>query len=153
MPRPGPPRVAQDGRMPERRDEPDLDAMAWQATAELLTEYHLMRPGDLARVLARTLRPLGVTGARVYLADLQVRHLVPLPSAEEDEAGQAGEALPIDATLAGRAYQTVTVQAGRAEGAHQVWIPLVDGTERLGVLSLTVADVSQATLARYRTLA
>ena len=34
-----------------------------------------------------------------------------------------------------------------------MWIPLVDGTERLGVLSLTVADVSEAMLARYRALA
>ena len=61
--------------------------------------------------------------------------------------------LPIDSTLAGRAYQTITVQSGRAGPAHQVWIPLVDGTERLGVLGLTVADVSEAMLDRYRTLA
>jgi hypothetical protein len=50
--------------------------------------------------------------------------------------------LPIDSTLAGRAYQTVTVQSVPLRGAdgtgesYQVWIPLVDGTARLGVLSL-----------------
>jgi serine phosphatase RsbU (regulator of sigma subunit) len=58
--------------------------------------------------------------------------------------------------MAGRAYRTVTVQpvrAGDSRDAYQVWIPLVDGTERLGVLGLTVSDVSEAMLARYRTLA
>jgi serine phosphatase RsbU (regulator of sigma subunit) len=34
-----------------------------------------------------------------------------------------------------------------------VWIPLVDGTARLGVLCLTVADASEAMLDRYRALA
>ena len=36
---------------------------------------------------------------------------------------------------------------------HQAWIPLVDGTERLGVLELTVTDMSDVMLARYETLA
>jgi hypothetical protein len=36
---------------------------------------------------------------------------------------------------------------------YQVWIPLVDGTARPGVLCLTVADVSEAMLDRYRALA
>ena len=53
--------------------------------------------------------------------------------------------LPIDSTLAGRAYQTVTIQSAPVRGVgtagenYQVWIPLVDGTARLGVLCLTVA--------------
>jgi hypothetical protein len=140
--------------MPER-GEPDLDAVAGRATAELLSKYHLMRPGDVARVLTQALRPLGVSGARVYLADLQVRHLVPLPSEDsrDNQDDRDGETLPIDATLAGRAYQTVTVQTSRAGDAHQVWIPLVDGTERLGMLRLTVTNVSEAALAWYRTFA
>ena len=36
---------------------------------------------------------------------------------------------------------------------YQVWIPLVDGTERLGVLRLTVADASEAMLESYRAIA
>ena len=90
-----------------------------------------------------------MSAAQVYLADLQQRHLAPLAAAD----GPTPEVLPVDSTLAGRAYQTITVQSGRADGARQLWIPLVDGTERLGVLGLTVADVSEAMLARYQTLA
>jgi serine phosphatase RsbU (regulator of sigma subunit) len=61
--------------------------------------------------------------------------------------------LLIDSTLAGRAYQTITIQSGRVDGAHQLWIPLVDGTERLGALARTVSDVSEPMVAKYRTLA
>jgi hypothetical protein len=130
----------------------DLDAVAGQVIAQLLHESHLMRPADVAGALMRFARPLGVSAARIYLADLQQRWLAPLATAGE---GQDARKLPIESTLAGRAYQTVTLQqvSSDAGGTCQVWIPLVDGTERLGVLGLTVADVSEPMLARYRTLA
>jgi serine phosphatase RsbU (regulator of sigma subunit) len=126
--------------------------------AGLLSRSHVMAPAEVADVLARLARPLGVSAARVYLADLQQRQLTLLPAGE----GQDEDALPIDSTLAGRAYQTVTIQlvpvrgAGAGDSAgetYRVWIPLVDGTERLGVLGLTAADVSEAMLASYRALA
>jgi serine phosphatase RsbU (regulator of sigma subunit) len=130
-------------------DEPSADEVAGRVTAELLGQSHLMQPPGVADALSRAARPLGVSAVQVYLADLQQRHLAPLAAA----GGRAPGRLPIDSTLAGRAYQTITVQSGRAGQDHQLWIPLVDGTERLGVLSLTVTDLSEAMLARYRTLA
>ena len=129
--------------------EPGVEAVAGRVTAGLLGLSHLMQPGEVGRAVARAARPLGVSGARVYLADLQQRLLVPLPDAD----GQDRPTLPIDSTLAGRAYQTATVQSVRSGPAYQLWIPLVDGTERVGALGLSVADVSEARLARYRTLA
>ena len=53
--------------------------------------------------------------------------------------------------MAGRAYRTVTVRhvpAGDSHDACLIWIPLVGGTERPGVLGSTVGDVSAAMLAR-----
>src|SRR5947207_2133896 len=144
------PRAAdQGGSMPEPSAAPDLDAVAGRVMAELLDRSHLMRPVDVAGALAQAARPLGVSAVQVYVADLQQRRLAPLAAA----GGRAPDVLPIDSTLAGRAYQTITVQSGRAGQAHQLWIPLVDGTERLGVLGLVVTDLSEAMLARYRTLA
>jgi serine phosphatase RsbU (regulator of sigma subunit) len=148
---PGHAETARDGE--PGRKESDLDAIAGRVTAELLSWSHLMRPADLAGSLARAARPLGVSAARIYLTDLQQRHLVPLPPAGDGP----GDPLPVDSTLAGRAYQTVTLQSvparGADEGNYQVWIPLVDGTERLGVLGLTVADAGEAMLDRFRALA
>lgn len=138
-----------------RREDGDLDAVAGRVMAELLERSHLMRPAEVSSALTQAALPLGVSAARIYLADLQQRQLAVLPAGE----GQGLDALPIDSTLAGRAYQTVTIQSAPVHGTngaggnYQVWVPLVDGTERLGVLGLTVADVSQAMLDRYRTLA
>lgn len=137
------------GVVQPRGAKPDLDAVTGRAVAWLLGQSHLIRPDDVAGTLAEAARPLGVSEARVYLADLQQRHLVP----PRTGGGQAPEPLPMDTTMAGRAYRTVTVQHVPAGDSHQVWIPLVDGTERLGVLGLTVGDVSEAMLASYRTLA
>jgi serine phosphatase RsbU (regulator of sigma subunit) len=129
------------------------DGVAGRVFADLLAQAHLMAPGALTGVLAERARPLGVRGVRIYLADLQQRHLHPLP----DNAADSPEALPIDSTLAGRAFQTITIHrastAAAGGGLVQLWVPLVDGTERLGVLELIVEDAGEAMLGRYRTLA
>jgi hypothetical protein len=137
------------------RKERDLDAVTGRVLAELLSQSHVMRPAALDEILTRIARPLSVSQARIYLPDLQYRYLSPLPDREHRDA----EVLSIDSTLAGRAYQTMTVQpvpvhgAGDGGEAYRVWIPLLDGADRLGVLSLTVADVSETMLDRYRALA
>jgi serine phosphatase RsbU (regulator of sigma subunit) len=129
------------------------DGVAGRVLADLLAQAHLMAPGALTGVLAERARPLGVHGVRIYLADLQQRHLHPLPG----NAADSPEALPIDSTLAGRAFQTITIHRASAAapggGLAQVWVPLIDGTERLGVLELIVEDAGEAMLGRYRTLA
>src|SRR5579863_10564100 len=137
-----------------RREEGDLDAVAGRVIAELVSRSHLMGPAEVSAALTQAAQPLGVSAARIYLADLQQRQLALLAG-----EGQSADALPIDSTLAGRAYQTVTIQSALVRGVgtegenYQVWIPLVDGTARLGVLCLTVADASEAMLDRYRALA
>jgi Stage II sporulation protein E (SpoIIE)/GAF domain len=137
-----------------RREEGDLDAVAGRVIAELVSRSHLMGPAEVSTALKQAALPLGVSAARIYLADLQQRQLALLAG-----EGQSADALPIDSTLAGRAYQTVTIQSALVRGVgtagenYQVWIPLVDGTARLGVLCLTVADASEAMLDRYRALA
>jgi hypothetical protein len=100
--------------------------------------------------VAAAARPLGVTGARIYLADLQQRNLRPVP-AESD----GPPVMAVDGTLAGLAYRTVTICYAAADGGAgwQAWLPLIGGTERLGVLELDCAEVSEPMLARYRTIA
>jgi hypothetical protein len=136
----------------------DLDAVTGRVTAALLSRSHVLAPAEVAEALARLARPLGVSAARVYLADLQQRQLALLSAGEAEGA----DTLPIDSTLGGRAFQTLTFQQAPVRGtesgdsagdSYQVWIPLVDGTERLGVLGLTVADASEARLDSYRALA
>ena len=127
----------------------------------LLSQSHLLRPDDVTMALAEAARPSGVSEPRVYLADMQQQHLMPLPE-DPAQAGQgqtAAEPLLIETSTAGLAYRTVTVQHapvgqdGPGDGARRVWVPLADGADLLGVLGLTVADTSEDTLARCRALA
>ena len=125
----------------------DLAARAEHALAGLLQQSHLLRPDAIEEAFAAAVRPLGVTEVRIYLADLQQRQLEPLPDGEDTDA------LAIDSTLAGYAFRTVTIQHVAAGEGHRVWVPLVDGTERLGLLSLLAGDVGEAMLDRYRSFA
>ena len=148
----------------------DLAARAERALADLLQQSHLLRPDAIEEAFTTAVRPLGITEVRVYLADLQQRHLESLPGGHGREGAKAGgrepegarsrrpgaESLAIDSTIAGYAFRTVTiqhVQAGEGRDGYRVWVPLVDGTERLGVLSLLAGDVGEAMLDRYRALA
>ena len=128
-----------------------LDAVAGRVITELLERSHLLDPTAIGDQLAEAARPLGVRGVGIYLADVQEQFLRPMPG----QAGTPAE-LPIDSTIAGRAYRTITMQhlpAADGGDGHRVWIPLVNGTERLGVMQLSVSDVSQPMLGCYRTLA
>ena len=138
------------------------DAVAGQPFAWLLSQSHLIRPGDVTAALAEAARPLGLSAPRVYLADMQQRHLMPLP--EDDEQASQGQAaaepLLIETSTAGQAYRAVEIKhvldtrASRDwQNAYRVWVPLADGADLLGVLGLTATDTGEDTLARCRALA
>ncbi len=76
------------------------------------------------------MRDLGVTELVMYLVDYDQKTLVPMRT-----AGTAPrETLSIDGTVAGRAFRTVTPQVVEAGASRRLWTPLLDGTERLGVI-------------------
>jgi serine phosphatase RsbU (regulator of sigma subunit) len=138
------------------------DAVAGQPFAWLLSQSHLIRPGDVTAALAEAARPLGLSAPRVYLADMQQQHLMPLPEDEEQASrGQAAaEPLLIETTTAGQAYRAVAIQhvldtqaSQDWQNAYRVWVPLADGADLLGVLGLTATDTDEDTLARCRALA
>ena len=107
--------------------------LAW-----LLSQSHLMRPADLPRLTDEAARSLGADGCRIHLIARDQRALVPLSGPDdEDEASTLG----LDGTLAGRAYRQTEVIAS-ADG-RRLWVPLVDGTARLGVLEIRTSGSEQ----------
>jgi len=89
-------------------------------------------PDELAPLVDQTARRLGATGARVWLVSRDQRSLCRLPLGA---AEQPADALGLDGTLAGRAYRSTQTLASSSDGPR-LWVPLLDGTERLGVLEL-----------------
>lgn len=93
---------------------------------------HLMAPDELAPLVEQAARRLGATGARVWLVSRDQRSLSRLPLGA---AEQPADPLGLDGTLAGRAYRSTQTLASSSDGPR-LWVPLLDGTERLGVLEL-----------------
>jgi hypothetical protein len=129
----------------------DTGVVLGQVLAELLACSHLLPPDELVETLVREARPLGVSAARLYLADLQLCDLKAMPGG----ASASPDVLPIDSTTAGLAFRTATIQHDpvAGDGPHHLWIPVIDGTERLGVLELAVHDAGPEMLDSYRALA
>ena len=113
-----------------------------RAVDELLSDAHFAAPHDLPDLVAQHAATMGVTDAVMYLADLQQQLLVPFLRGSA-AFGEQPTALGVDSTVAGRAFQQVQVltQDGGAAGSR-VWLPLLDGSERLGVLAVTLHDLA-----------
>lgn len=123
---------------PGQRAEPP--SAVERAIQRLLAEAHLARGDELPALARRHVGAFGGTDVVFYLADLQQTVLVPFLGVQGAEAPESVQPMPIEATLAGRAFQLskVQVRKGRS-GGRTVWVPLLDGTERLGVAAVTVA--------------
>ncbi len=101
-----------------------------KALAGLVRQSHLMRPDDLPRLVDEASRLIGAVGSRLYLVARDQRSLVEVASDGKTRSDQLG----LDGTVAGRAYRLTEVTA--TGDGERLWIPLVDGTERLGVLEV-----------------
>ena len=118
------------------------EASADLAIRELLAGSHLAAPYELAELFDSCARTMGARGAVAYISDLQQHVLLPLVDPRGPGPDRQLTPLSIDATLAGRAFQTFEAhtQDGEVDGAR-VWLPMLVGTDRIGVLSVTVDDV------------
>ena len=102
------------------------------ALVALLEGTELAPPERLAAAVESAGAALGVR-VTVYLADYEQHALHPLPRAGSPDAKD----VRIDTTLPGRAFQQVRMLP--AEGREpRLWVPLLDGAERLGVLAVDV---------------
>jgi serine phosphatase RsbU (regulator of sigma subunit) len=113
----------------------------------LLEASHDMAPDELAAVVARAGKAVDAEDVAIYLVDYEQTLLVPLPD------GGDRTPLEIATTLAGRAFTGIAVQEADTESGRRLWVPLLDGAERLGVLGLTLPSIDDALRVRCRWLA
>ncbi len=105
----------------------------------LLRASHHLPAHRLGTVVTEQARRLGALDAVVHLADYAQHELVPLAGA----GVPSRQPLTIDGSVAGRAFRRVDpVRSGPHGEPGSLWVPLLDGAERIGVLELVVpADV------------
>ncbi|MBT2209059.1 MULTISPECIES: PP2C family protein-serine/threonine phosphatase [Actinomadura] len=122
--------------------------------SRLVAASHLIALEQLPVVVAEHAARAGLDDVLIYLVDLQQNVLKLLAGPGEDGAGLGGgrggedAEIRVDGTLAGRAFQSVQTMAGQPvdDRARHHWVPILDGTERLGVLRVTAARDDEAVL-------
>ncbi|MFC4947521.1 PP2C family protein-serine/threonine phosphatase [Pseudonocardia sp. GCM10023141] len=94
--------------------------------SRVIDESHLVTGEQLSAMTNRAVQPLGLT-AEVLIVDLAQHELLPIRPGPSTS-------IAVEGTVAGRAFQLGEIQAGTDErGRRQLWVPMLDGTDRVGV--------------------
>ncbi|MFI9007999.1 PP2C family protein-serine/threonine phosphatase [Actinosynnema sp. NPDC053489] len=125
-----PPRRADYSR-PTRETRPRDRSLI--ALVELLERAELAPPDRLRALVDAAASALDVR-ISMYLVDYEERHLRPW--------ADDGAPLDVDDTLAGESFRQVRILAAEDAEPPCLWVPLLDGVERLGVLEVEVEDVT-----------
>lgn len=116
---------------------------------QLIEASHFLAPDHLPEELRRVALAAGLADTAAYLCDYGQRRLMPLRA----DAGPEDH-LEIDSTVAGRAFRLMEVVAVPDDsGGVRLWLPILDGTDRLGVLGVTVPEDTEEVRRRGRHLA
>jgi stage II sporulation SpoE-like protein len=107
---------------------------------ELSRLSRLAAPERLPEIAAGAAEHFGGRDLEMLLVDHGQEVLVPL--------GGAGGPFRIEGSVAGRAFRHVEVQEIAVEGGTRLWLPLLDGVDRLGAIGLTFSRLDDATRAR-----
>lgn len=120
-----------------REVRPEMGPLA--ALIHLMHGAHLAPPDALPRILDTAGDALGVR-ITLYLVDYGLSQLVPFAGGH----GAGREPVGLEASMPGRAFRTMTTQSSFKDDQARMWIPVVDGFDRLGVIDVTLDDPREA---------
>lgn len=104
-----------------------------------LEDVHLLAPDQLSAVVATRARQLGCSEAVLYLSDYEQLLLQPVRGV----GVPLRQELSVDGSLGGRAFRRVEVLSSTAgQRSTRLWVPLLNGVQRLGVVELLVPDLT-----------
>ncbi|MGY1605357.1 PP2C family protein-serine/threonine phosphatase [Geodermatophilus sp. SYSU D00815] len=121
---------------PFRERRPATGPLA--ALVQLLEAAHAAAPDRLPEIAASAGRSMDVDVV-VHLVDHDQRLLHRLTAGGRAEQPP----LAVDGTLAGRVFQTVRVLPSESGDRPRLWVPLLDGSDRLGVLEVGLRSAAE----------
>ncbi|MGY1742063.1 MULTISPECIES: PP2C family protein-serine/threonine phosphatase [unclassified Blastococcus] len=128
------------GFRPVHGDRPVVESVGEALLGSLLDRAHLSPPRLVGPLVAQEVRAAGGSDVAIFLQDYDQRHLQPL-----EGEGLTGERTPIDGSPAGRAFATdEPVEHRQPDGSVRLFLPMLDGSARVGVLSLRLPAVNAA---------
>lgn len=98
-------------------------------------------PASIPDIVALVARAFGATDTVLYLVDFGQATLEPLPDRRQHAALPESE--PVATSMAGRAFVTQQVTTAQRSAGARVWAPIVEGSDRTGVLAVTVAETTE----------
>jgi len=102
-------------------------------------------PASIPDVVLKVAGDLGATDVVVYLVDFAQTTLEPVP--DRSTHADVPQSEEVATSMAGRAFvDQRAATAERADGVR-VWVPIVEGSDRTGVLALTVATGTDEVIA------
>jgi len=104
---------------------------------KLLDRAHEMPPQLLAPLVAEEIHRVGGRDVSIFLQDYEQADLVPLPG----RGLLVGNAVPIDGSMAGDAFLRKTTVEDAQHDDVRMYLPLLDGSDEIGVMSLTLDSV------------
>jgi sigma-B regulation protein RsbU (phosphoserine phosphatase) len=110
-----------------------------EAVRRLLDLRHRGRPEDIPAVLTEVAPHLDAVELSVLLIDYGQLSLWPL-------TGTAAAALQVNGTAAGLAFTSNRLARDEGEDGTRLWVPLLHGSERLGVLQVRTKAAADAGL-------
>jgi serine phosphatase RsbU (regulator of sigma subunit) len=115
----------------------DAHAREGRLLGAILDRQHVTAPPDVAEMIAAAAAAEGLTDVALYLQDYDQLALLPLPAGAEERQMEL-----IDGSVPGRAFATNTpVEVPAHSGGTRLWLPMLNGTDRVGVLGVTVETV------------
>ncbi|MGI8808486.1 MAG: PP2C family protein-serine/threonine phosphatase [Acidimicrobiales bacterium] len=101
-------------------------------------------PAAVPDVVLRIAGDFGATDVVVYLVDFAQTTLVPLP--DRSTHAELPRSEEVGTTMAGRAFvDQRPSMAERPEGVR-LWVPIVEGSDRTGVMAVTVPEATDETI-------
>ena len=113
--------------------------------AGLLRHAQTSSPEDVVATLTEGARRIDGRDVVLYLVDYEQVLLQPTP--DRLDHGEAVEPVSLAGSMAGRCYTTQTPLQAERDGCLQLWVPVTERANRLGVLAVTVNDIDDAGLA------
>jgi phosphoserine phosphatase RsbU/P len=108
----------------------DVERLWLEAFSGVLDRSHLFQPDELAPAVAAAMSRLGIR-TTIYFVDEEQRALCAIPHHDRPVT----EPLSVDATVPGSVFARVQSMPA---GERGWWVPMVNGTDRLGVIEFAL---------------
>ncbi|MFB7651558.1 MULTISPECIES: PP2C family protein-serine/threonine phosphatase [unclassified Streptomyces] len=131
--------MAEDEPESHRVDEDRSEGFGERLLGVLLDRAHEMPPQLIAPLIAEEVATIGGRDVSILLQDYEQLLLVPLPG----KRLAVGDPEPMDDSPAGEAFLSArTVEVPQEQGVR-MYLPLLDGSDQVGVMVVTLDDVDE----------